>query len=125
MVYIGIALALIVVVGVLRYILFSPLPRAIGSLADAERLVHYHIDAANRRLRRDGWMLTFVVSHLDVDRRTVKVRIGINYRRRGYPDYLGGFQQAWANARIMRQAKARIAEAFAKRTFQAEVETFT
>jgi hypothetical protein len=70
-------------------------------------------------------MLTFVVSHLDLDQRTVSVRIGINYRRRGYPNYVGRFQQMWANARVMLHAKEKITEAFAKRAFQAEVETFT
>jgi hypothetical protein len=125
MLYVGIAIGLILLGLILRYTWFSPLPRTIASLDDAERLVHYHIDAANRRLRRDAWMLTFVVSQLDVERRTVNVRIGINYRRRGYPDYVRGFQQAWANARVMLQAKENIAAAFAKRAFQAEIETFT
>ena len=50
---------------------FSPIPRTITSLADAERLVDYHIGAANRRLRREAWMLTFVVAQLDLDKRTV------------------------------------------------------
>lgn len=125
MFYAALAIGLIILGIVLRYAVFPPLPRTIASLDDAERLVHYHVDAANRRLRRDAWMLTFVVSHLDVDQRRVRVRLGINYRRRGYPDYVRGFQQAWANARIMLQAKERIAAAFAKRAFQAEVETFT
>src|ERR671924_376569 len=85
----GLALALIV----LRYTLFSPVPRTITSLSDAERLVNYHIDAANRRLRRDAWMLTFVVSHLDPENHTVMVRIGINYRRRGILIILGNFNK--------------------------------
>jgi hypothetical protein len=122
-VVVGIALVLIGIT--LRYTVFSPVPRTVASLADAERLVSYHIDVANRRLRRDAWMLTFVVSHLDLDKRTVAVRIGINYGRRGYPDYLGRFQQIWTNARVMLQAKEKISEAFAKRGLQAEVETFT
>ena len=123
---IGLLLGLILVLGVvLRYTVFSPIPRTITSLADAERVVDYHIGAANRRLRREAWMLTFVVSHLDLDKRTVSVRIGINYGRRGYPNYVGRFQQMWANARVMLQAKEKITQAFAKRAFQAEVETFT
>ncbi|MGH8069981.1 MAG: hypothetical protein ACRERE_33005 [Candidatus Entotheonellia bacterium] len=125
MLYVGVAIGLIVLGVILRYTLFSPIPRTIASLADAERLVNYHIGAANRRLRRDAWMLTFVVSHLDLDKRTVTVRIGINYGRRGYPNYVGRFQQMWANARVMLQAKEKITEAFAKRAFQAEVDTFT
>lgn len=125
MLYVAIAIALIILAVVLRYTVFSPLPRTIVSLDDAERLVNYHIEAANRQLRRDAWMLTFVVDDLDVDRRSVRVRIGINYRRRGYPDYVRGFQQAWANARVMLQAKEKIAAAFARRAFQAEIETFT
>jgi hypothetical protein len=126
MLYVGIAIGLLIVLGgILRYTLFSPVPRTISSLADAERLVNYHIDAANRRLRREAWMLTFVVSQLDLDKRTVTVRIGINYGRRGYPNYLGRFQQMWANARVMLLAKEKISAAFAKRGLQAEVETFT
>ena len=125
MLYVGVAIGLIVLGVILRYTVFSPIPRTIVSLADAERLVNYHIGAANRRLRRDAWMLTFVVSHLDLDKRTVTVRIGINYGRRGYPNYVGRFQQMWANARVMLQTKGKIAEAFAKRAFQAEVDTFT
>ena len=125
MLYAGIVIGLLLLVCILRYAVFPPIPRTITSLADAERLVNYHIDAANRRLRRDAWMLTFVVSQLDLEKRTVVVRIGINYGRRGYPNYLGRFQQIWANARVMRQAKEKITEAFAKRTFQAEVSTFT
>jgi hypothetical protein len=125
MLYVGIAIALIILGVVLRYTVFSPLPRMIASRDDAERLVNYHIDAANRQLRRDAWMLTFVVADLDVDNRSVRVRIGINYRRRGYPDYVRGFQQAWANARVMLQTKEKIAAAFARRAFQAEIETFT
>ena len=124
-VIVGIVLGLALALIVLRYTLLSPVPRTITSLSDAERLVNYHIDAANRRLRRDAWMLTFVVSHLDPENHTVMVRIGINYRRRGYPDYLGQFQQAWANARVMLQAKEKIAAAFAKRAFQADIQTFT
>jgi hypothetical protein len=121
-----IVLGLILVLGViLRFTVFSPIPRTITSLADAERVVDYHIGAANRRLRREAWMLTFVVSHLDLDKRTVSVRIGINYGRRGYPNYVGRFQQMWANARVMLQTKERITKAFARRAFQAEVETFT
>jgi hypothetical protein len=121
-----IVLGVILVLGVmLRYTVFSPIPRTITSLTDAERLVDYHICVANRRLRREAWMLTFIVSHLDLDKRTVSVRLGINYGRRGYPNYVGRFQQMWANARVMLQAKEKIAEAFAKRDFQAEVETFT
>jgi hypothetical protein len=104
---------------------FTRAPRTIASLADAEGLVSYHIDAANRRLSRDAWRLTFVVSHLDLDERTVRVRVGINYGRRGYPNYLGRFPQIWANARVMLRAKERISKAFAKRGLQAEVETFT
>ncbi|HSF33221.1 MAG TPA: hypothetical protein VLK82_22480 [Candidatus Tectomicrobia bacterium] len=110
---------------ILRHTLLTPVPRTINSLADAERLVTYHIDAANRRLRREAWMLTFVVSQLDLDERTVTVRIGINYGRRGYPNYLGRFPQIWANARVMLQAKEKISEAFARRGLQAAVETFT
>jgi hypothetical protein len=121
----GIVLVLLLLGAVLRYAIFPPVPRAITSLADAERLVNYHIDAANRRLRREAWMLTFVVSQLDLDKRTVVVRIGINYGRRGYPNYLGRFQQMWENARLMLQAKEKITEAFAKRGFEAEVDTFT
>ncbi len=121
-----IALGVLLVLGViLRSTVFSPIPRTITSLTDAERLVDYHIGVANCRLRREAWMLTFVVSHLDLDKRTVSVRIGINYGRRGYPNYVGRFQQMWANARVMLQAKERITAAFAKRAFQAEVETFT
>jgi hypothetical protein len=123
--YVAVAIGLIVLGVILRYTVFSPIPRAITSLADAERVVDYHIGAANRRLRREAWMLTFVVSHLDLDKRTVSVRIGINYGRRGYPNYVGRFQQMWANARVMLQAKEKITQAFAKRAFQAEVETFT
>jgi hypothetical protein len=122
---VGVAIGLIVLGVILRYTLFSPMPRTIASLTDAERLVNYHIGAANRRLRRDAWMLSFVVSHLDLDKRTVTVRIGINYGRRGYPNYVGRFQQMWANARVMLQAKEKITEAFAKRAFQADVDTFT
>ncbi len=122
---VGVVLGLALVLIGLRYTLISPIPRSITSLSDAERVVNYHIDAANRRLRRDAWMLTFVVSHLDLEKRTVTVRIGINYRRRGYPDYIGQFQQAWANARVMLQAKEKIAAAFAKRAFQADIQTFT
>jgi hypothetical protein len=125
MVYVGVAIGLIVSGLILRYTVFSPIPRAIASLADAERLVDYYIDAANRRLRREAWMLTFVVSQLDLNQRTVMVRIGINYGRRGYPNYLGRFQQLWANAQVMLQAKEKISEAFAKRGLRAEVETFT
>jgi hypothetical protein len=121
----GIVIGLLLLGAVLRYAIFPPVPRTIISLADAERLVSYHIDSANRRLRRDAWRLTFVVSHLDLDKRTVAVRIGINYGRRGYPDYLGRFQQMWENARVMLQTKEKITEAFAKRDFEAEVDTFT
>jgi hypothetical protein len=123
--YVAVAIGLIVLGVILRWTVFSPIPRTITSLADAERVVDYHIGAANRRLRREAWMLTFVVSHLDLDKRTVSVRIGINYGRRGYPNYVGRFQQIWANARVMLQAKEKITQAFAKRAFQAEVETFT
>ena len=123
--YVAVVIALMVLGIVLRFAVFSSTPRAITSLADAEHLVDYHIGAANRRLRREAWMLTFVVSHLDLEKRTVSVRIGINYGQRGYPDYMGRFQQMWANARIMLQAKEKITAAFAKRAFQAEVETFT
>jgi hypothetical protein len=122
---VGVVLGLALVLIGLRYTLISPIPRSITSLSDAERVVNYHIDAANRRLRRNAWMLTFVVSHLDLEKRTVTVRIGINYRRRGYPDYIGQFQQAWANARVMLQAKEKISAAFAKRAFQADIQTFT
>jgi hypothetical protein len=125
MLYVAIALGLIVLGVIVGYFVFPRQPRAIASLDDAQSLVHHHIEAANRRLRRDAWMLTFVVSHLDMDNRTVKVRIGITYRRRGYPNYVGGFQQAWANARVMLQAKEKIAAAFARRAFQADIETFT
>jgi hypothetical protein len=123
--YVAVAIGLIMLGFVFRYTVFSPIPRTITSLADAERLVEYHIGAANRRLRREAWMLTFVVSQLDLEKHTVSVRIGINYGRRGYPNYVGRFQQMWANARVMLQAKEKITEAFAKRAFQAEVETFT
>jgi hypothetical protein len=125
MVYVGIVIGLLIVGILLRYLLWPPIPRRIMSLADAERVVGYHIDAANRRLRRHAWMLTFVVSHLDLEKHTVMVRIGINYGRRGHPDYIGRFQQMWEHARVMLQAKERITQAFAKRAFQAEVETFT
>jgi hypothetical protein len=125
MFYVGVALGLIVLGVILRYTVFSPLPHTIDSLTDAERLVNYHIEAANRRLRHEAWMLTFVVSHLDLDQRTVTVRIGINYGRRGYPNYLGRFQQIWANAQVMLQAKEKISAAFAKRGLQADVETFS
>jgi hypothetical protein len=123
--YVAVASVLIVLGIVLRYAVFSPIPRTITSLADAERLVDYHIGAANRRLRREAWVLTFVVAHLDLEKRTVSVRIGINYGRRGYPNYVGRFQQMWANAHVMLRAKERITAAFAKRAFRAEVETFT
>jgi hypothetical protein len=125
MLYAGIVIGLLLLGGVLRYAVLPQVPRTITSLADAECLVNYHIGAANRRLRREAWMLTFVVSHLDLDKRTVAVRIGINYGRRGYPNYLGRFQQMWANARVMLQAKEKISEAFAKRGLQADVDTFT
>jgi hypothetical protein len=125
MVYVGIVIGLLIVGILLRYLLWPPIPRRITSLADAERVVGYHIDAANRRLRRHAWMLTFVVSHLDLEKHTVMVRISINYGRRGHPDYIGRFQQMWEHARVMLQAKERITQAFAKRAFQAEVETFT
>jgi hypothetical protein len=125
MLYAGIAVSLLLLLVILRYVLFPPVPRRITSLTDAERLVNYHIEAANRRLRREAWMLTFVVSHVDLGKRTVTVRIGINYGRRGYPNYIGRFQQMWANARVMLQTKERITKAFARRAFQAEVETFT
>ncbi len=125
MLYAGIVIGLLLLGCLLRYMLFPPVPRSITSLADAERLVNYHIDAANRHLRRHAWMLTFVVSHLDLEKRTVTVRIGINYGRRGYPNYLGRFQQMWENARVMLQAKEKITQAFAKRAFEAEVNTFT
>jgi hypothetical protein len=124
MLYAGIAVSLLLLLVILRYTLFPPVPRRITSLTDAERLVNYHIEAANRRLRREAWMLTFVVSHVDLEKRTVTVRIGINYGRRGYPNYIGRFQQMWANARVMLQTKERITKAFARRAFQAEVETF-
>jgi hypothetical protein len=125
MVYVGVPIGLMVLGLILRYTVFSPIPRTIASLADAERLVDYYVDAANRRLRREAWMLTFVVSQLDLNQRTVMVRIGINYGRRGYPNYLGRFQQLWANAQVMLQAKEKISEAFARRGLRAEVETFT
>jgi len=125
MVYVGVAIGLMILGIILHYTVFSPIPRSIASLTDAECLVNYHIDAANRRLRRDAWMLTFVVSHLDLDQHTVTIRIGINYGRRESPNYLGRFQQIWANARVMLQAKEKISEAFAKRGLQADVETFT
>jgi hypothetical protein len=123
--YVAVVICLMVVSAMLYYRVFSPLPRTITSLADAECLVDYYISAANRRLRREAWMLTFVVSTLDLEKHTVSVRIGINYGRRGYPNYVGRFQQMWANARVMLHAKERITEAFAKRAFRAEVETFT
>jgi hypothetical protein len=125
MLYAGIAVGLLLLLVILRYVLFPPVPRRITSLTDAERLVNYHIEAANRRLRHEAWMLTFVVSHVDLEKRTVTVRIGINYGRRGYPNYIGRFQQMWANARVMLQTKERITKAFARRAFQAEVDTFT
>jgi hypothetical protein len=125
MLYAGIAVSLLLLLVILRYVLFPPVPRRITSLTDAERLVNYHIEAANRRLRREAWMLTFVVSHVDLEKRTVTVRIGINYGRRGYPNYIGRFQQMWANARVMLQTKEKITKAFARRAFQAEVDTFT
>jgi hypothetical protein len=123
--YIGIIVGLVVVAGLLRYTVFSPMPRTITSLQDAEKLVDYQVRAANRRLRREAWMLTFVVSHFDPETRTVSVRLGINYGRRGYPDYVGRFQQMWANAQVMLRAKEKIADAFARRAFRATVETFT
>jgi hypothetical protein len=123
--YVAVAIGLLVLGIVLRYTVFSPVPRTITSLTDAERLVDYYIGAANRRLRREAWMLTFVVARLDLETRTVSVRIGINYGRRGYPNYIGRFQQMWANARVMLEAKEKITTAFAKRAFQVEVETFT
>src|SRR5262245_19126940 len=123
--YVVAAISLIVLGIVLRYTIFSLLPRTITSRADAERIVDYHIGVANRRLHREAWMLTYVVAHLDLEKRTVSVRIGINYGRRGYPNYVGRFQQMWANARVMLHAKEKITAAFAKRAFQAEVETFT
>ena len=125
MLYVGIILGLILLGGLLRYTVFSPVPRTITSWRDAEQLVDYQIRAANRRLRRDAWMLTFVVSQLDLEKRTVSVRIGINYGRRSYPDYLGRFQQMWANAQVMLRAKEKITEAFARRAFRATVETCT
>ena len=125
MMYVGIAIGLLIVGVLLRYLLWPPIPRRITSLTDAERVVGYHIEAANRRLRRHAWMLTFVVSRLDLEKRTVMVRIGINYGRRSHPDYLGRFQQMWEHARVMLRAKEKIVQAFAKRAFQAEVETFT
>jgi hypothetical protein len=125
MFYVGVAFGLIVLGVILRYTVFAPTPRAIASLTDAEHLVNYHIDMANRRLRHDAWMLTFVVSHLDLDQGTVTVRIGIKYGRRGYPNYVGRFQQIWANAQVMLQAKEKISEAFAKRGIQADIETFS
>ena len=128
MIYVAITalvLGLAIVLIIVRHTLASPIPRTITSLSDAERLVTYHIDAANRRLRRDAWMLTFVVSHLDLEKRTATVRLGINYRGRGYPDYIGHFQQAWANARLMLRAKEQLDAAFAKRGFQADIQTVT
>ena len=59
------------------------------------------------------------------EKRAVMERIGSNYGRRGHPDYLGRFQQMWEHARVMLRAKEKIIQAFAKRAFQAEVETFT
>jgi hypothetical protein len=123
--YAAVVIGLILLAAVIRYAVCLSIPRTITSLADAERLVDYHIGAANRRLRRQAWMLTFVVSHLDLEKHTVAVRIGINYGRRGYPNYMGQFQQMWANARIMLHTKEKIATAFRKRAFTAEVETFT
>jgi hypothetical protein len=125
LIYVGVVIGLLMVGLLLRFILRPPVPRRITSLADAERVVNYHIEAANRRLRRHAWMLTFVVSDVDLEKRTVTVRIGINYGRRGYPNYLGRFQQIWENARLMLQAKEKIVAAFAKRSFVAEVNTFT
>jgi hypothetical protein len=126
MVYVAVvAIAVGLVAVILRSAVIARVPRTITSLADAERLVTYHIDAANRRLRRDAWMLTFVVSHLDPHESRVQVRIGINYRRRGYPNYFGRFPQMWANARIMLQTKEKISQAFRQRGFQAEIDTFT
>ncbi len=124
MLYAGIVISLMMLAIVLRYAVFSPIPRTIASLSDAERLVEYHIEAANRRLRRDAWMLTFVVSQLDREKRIATVRIGIQYQRRGYPNYVGQFQQAWANAQLMLRAKEKIAAAFARRGFEAKIETF-
>jgi hypothetical protein len=123
--YVLVAIGLIGLGVVLFYTRYRNLPRAITSLADAERLVNYHVGIANHRLRREAWMLTFAVSTLNLEKRTVSVRLGINYGRRGYPDYMGRFGQMWANARIMLQAKEKIKVAFAKRAFQADVETFT
>lgn len=123
--YVGIGIGLLIVAVGLRYVLRPSIPRQISSLADAERLVNYHVDVANRHLRRHAWILTFVVSNLDLEKRTVTVRLGINYGRRGYPNYVGRFQQMWDNARVMLQAKERIIASFAKRTFTADVETFT
>ena len=75
MVYVGVAIGLLVLGLILRYTVFSPIPRTIASLMDAERLVNYHIAAANRRLRREAWMLTFVVSlvlHVTVKLPTIR-----------------------------------------------------
>jgi hypothetical protein len=123
--YAVVAISLLVFGIVLRYMAFPSIPRTITSLADAERLVDYYISKANRRLRREAWMLTFVVARLDLEKRTVTVHIGINYSRRGYPNYVGRFQQMWASARVMLQAKEKITQAFAKRVFEAEVQTFS
>ncbi|MGH8056035.1 MAG: hypothetical protein ACREOH_02185 [Candidatus Entotheonellia bacterium] len=127
MLYIGIILGLLLLLAavVARRWLFPPIPRTIASHEDAERLVHYYIQTTNRQLRRSAWMLTFVVPRLDLEDRRVVVRIGINYGGQGYPNYLGQFQQAWANARLMLRAKEKIAAAFAKRGLQANIDTFT
>lgn len=128
MIYIGVILGLLLLllpVVVVRPWLFPPLPHTIASQEDAERLVEYYIHTTNRRLRRSAWMLTFVVPRLDLEERRVVVRIGINYGGQGYPNYLGQFQQAWGNARLMLRAKEKIAAAFAKRGLRANIDTFT
>ena len=127
MVYAGIIFALLLLAAamLIRRRRFPPIPRTIASHEDAERLVEHYVHTTNRRLRRTAWMLTFVVPQLDLEHRRVVVRIGIQYGRRGYPNYIGQFQQAWANARLMLRAKEDIAAAFAKRGLQANIDTFT
>jgi hypothetical protein len=129
MMYVGVtailAIAIIIVIFILRRAWLSPLPCTIASLGDMEYLVEYYIQGANHRLRRDTWMLTFIVPHLDLDKRIVTVCIGITYQRHSYPNYLGQFQQAWANTQMMLRAKERIVAAFAVRGFRANIEPRT
>lgn len=127
MLYAGIIVGLVLVAAVVLVLRrrFPPPPRSIVSQEDAERVVEHYIQATNRRLRRSAWMLTFVVPRVDLEHRLIVVRIGIKYGRSGYPNYIGQFQQAWANAQLMLGAKEKIAAALSKRGFQANIDTFT